>query len=638
LLPYKQREGVFMAKTKLLGTLALLLALVVGIVACDDGSTTSGGGGGPKETEITGLTIASAFAKIGEEEGRNSPYLIKLDPTKDNSIIGSANLAAEFGKEGVQVRLISASSTEAVVNLASAGTQVAGTDITSLFTLTSATTLIIDKDVTLQGYEDTNTTPESDTKNALVVVSDASKFEMRDGSKITGAVNATGVSGTGTPGGAVLVDKNGSFTMKGGEISANTALAGAGVYVRGTNANFTMTGGTIKDNVIFTSGTGGAGVFIAATGADDVDTTFAKAPTFTMEGGIIKGIEAGTPTVGNGGGVYVLGNAAGKAAVFKMTDGEISANNLTAQALGGGVDGGAFGVFTLDGAAAVIKGNTIASDATSKGGGVYVAGDGVFTLKNGLIGGNDVGAAGLGGGVAVVAGATSPAQFIMEGGTIGSAGAVTGNISIKGGGVYLLGNTVSTGEVSFAMTGGEIVGNNVVKASTAIAQQGGGVYVGSLSSFTMGTASQAAAEGPKITGNSAVAGGGVAVYAAVNGSVGVFTMLSGELALNEARGDAVSVGGGVYINGATGGGTAKVFDKKATYAVIYGTGDPKANKAGQSGAVTEHGSIAYYNFVGTGFVDSDANEFYIDANTHKDEAEDILANKSAMNGAWTATT
>lgn len=114
---------------------------------------------------------------------------------------------------------------------------------------------------------------------------------------------------------------------------------------------------------------------------------------------------------------------------------------------------------------------------TTNGGGVFVGGGSLFTMKGGTITGNT--ASEDGGGVRVYVG-----TFIMEGGVI------SGNTAGEyGGGVYV------GGGAKFTMKGGTIGGNIATSG-------GGGVYVGGQSTFSM--------EDGVISGNSASSyGGGV---------------------------------------------------------------------------------------------------------------------------------
>lgn len=176
----------------------------------------------------------------------------------------------------------------------------------------------------------------------LIVVSNGTvnlKGGILSGGKVTGSEN----------GGAVLVGSKGQLNMSGGSITGNTANNGGGVAVNG-GGQFTMTGGDISGN---TANEGG-GVFV------NYSNTWGngwKAGSFTMDGGVIDG---NTALVGEGGGVYVKGEAT-------ITKGAITNNvTLTHKDLGGG--------------------------------GIYIEADGVVTLKNAIITGNT--ANGMGGGIA----------------------------------------------------------------------------------------------------------------------------------------------------------------------------------------------------------------------------------------------
>jgi len=254
----------------------------------------------------------------------------------------------------------------------------------NLFYIPANCTLILGNNVTLNG----------NSKNFLVVYVDGGRFEMRDGSVITGS-NGSGValrtnavftlmggSIRNNKGGGVDVG-NGTFTMNGGTISGNTAgdhsRGGGGVYVYG--GTFIMSSGTISGNIASISN--GGGVFI-------------DSGTFIMSGGSIsKNIASGDSSYG--GGVYVYSDG-----TFTMSGGTISGN--TASYGGGGVCAGAYrGTFTMSGG--TISGNT----TSGYGGGVFVVG--TFTMNGGTISGNT--ASDYGGGVYVYSG-----TFTKTSGTI----------------------------------------------------------------------------------------------------------------------------------------------------------------------------------------------------------------------------
>jgi predicted outer membrane repeat protein len=231
-----------------------------------------------------------------------------------------------------------------------------------------------------------------------------------------------------------IVLENGShFTMTGGEISGNEVNDGGsfygyggGVLMKGANSVFTMDGGVIKENKAVASSLTitfylGGGVAIIDGG------------TFTMIGGSISENKAGH----SGGGVYMEGDGG----TFIMTGGSISENGMDSGGFGGGVYAEGDGVsFTLDGG--VITGNKAAYGA-----GVWIGGEGTtFTMDSGAISGNNA-IGGYGGGVRLNGGVS----FTMNGGEI------SGNTTDgRGGGILMGGTTVLN------MTGGDIKGNTAV--------------------------------------------------------------------------------------------------------------------------------------------------------------------------------
>ncbi len=231
-------------------------------------------------------------------------------------------------------------------------------------------------------------------------------------------------------GGGVWVD--GTFTMNGGAISKNNAVAGAGGVYVANNGGFTMTDGTISGNS--TDGDGG-GVYVESSG------------TFSMNGGIV-GDGNKTSDAGKGGGVFVsdgdftMSNTAAvkgneakygggiyiqEGSEFKMNDGEISENHaITA---GGGI-------CISSGVANMYGGNIFKNEADSAGGGIYIVGDsGAFTMTyDATISDNTA----YRGGGFYNAGAT----FIMKGDAKVSGNHITGG---EGTGAYIKDTNSSTG-------------------------------------------------------------------------------------------------------------------------------------------------------------------------------------------------
>jgi len=178
----------------------------------------------------------------------------------------------------------------------------------SMFTIKSGVTLTLGGNITLRG--------QSSNTAGLVNVNDG-MLVMEDGSKITGNTSSSGSGG--------VYVAAGTFTMKGGEISGNTAGSGGGVEVN--SGTFTMDGGKILGNTA-SSLSGG---------------------TFIMTGGEISDNTAAN----SGSGVYVSGSV------------EISGNTVTK-------DGGA--VYVADGTFTMSGGEVSGNTATDSGGGVYVSG------------------------------------------------------------------------------------------------------------------------------------------------------------------------------------------------------------------------------------------------------------------------
>ena len=215
--------------------------------------------------------------------------------------------------------------------------------------------------------------------------------------------------------------------------------------------------------------------------------------TFTMYGGSITGNTANDSGNGDGGGVCVRNGE------FRMIGGSITGNTAPS---GGGVYVGGQGTFTMSNSASITDNKTVSS---GNGGGVYISGN--FTMSGGEITGNTTHNTGDGGGVFVNHGGTfqmfdgsnitgntgyrgggvsvdrgysayNPGAFTM------SSGNITNNNAQYGGGVYISGN--------FTMSGGEISSNQATGNS-------GGVHVNTDSTFTVSGA-------PKITGNTLKSG------------------------------------------------------------------------------------------------------------------------------------
>ena len=133
----------------------------------------------------------------------------------------------------------------------------------SIFEIGEGVTLILESGITLRG------TTANDSP--LVLVNAGGKLIMNEGSAITGNTN------TGNGGGVFVA---GDFTMTGGVISGNSALAGSGVYVDDGGV-FAMTGGSFVNNV-----TDGPGERIIA--LDKIEVTHIPTQTFHNIGDDLK--------------------------------------------------------------------------------------------------------------------------------------------------------------------------------------------------------------------------------------------------------------------------------------------------------------------------------------------------------------
>ena len=248
---------------------------------------------------------------------------------------------------------------------------VEGTPLTSAGGELTDGSYYLDQDVTLT---DNLTVPE----NATVTL-DLNGFTLQGngtGSVITVEgtlfINDSSTSGAGEItggnaeyGGGIYIGEYGKVEMNGGKISNNQASQfGGGVYLKMRNASFTLKNGEISENTAVK----GAGVYLD------------RYVSFTMEGGSVSN----NTSSHSGGGVF-----ASVSSKFNMSGGEISLNESTNNGGGVCVEGG---YFTMSESAQV-------SNNVSKrqGGGVYVGSNGHFTVNSGKI--TDNTADGQGGGV-----------------------------------------------------------------------------------------------------------------------------------------------------------------------------------------------------------------------------------------------
>lgn len=243
-------------------------------------------------------------------------------------------------------------------------------DFTGKFTVTGEVTLCLNGN-TISGIGD----------GSIITVSENASFTLCD------CVGTGCITGANASIGSVCV--NGTFIMNSGKISGNTAMRGGGVYVDGT---FIMENGEISGNEAYnhnTSCSGGGvyvdgGSFTMKNGKISGNTAdgsgggvYVYGGSFTMENG-----EINDNTAMRGGGVCVDNNTLTmNSGTFIMKNGEIKGNDVVT---GGGVFVAKSCTFTMTGGE--ICGNeAFDEDLAARGGGVYVAYEGTFAMENGTI-------------------------------------------------------------------------------------------------------------------------------------------------------------------------------------------------------------------------------------------------------------
>jgi len=214
-------------------------------------TVSSGSSSGGIDSE-TGLANKLAWIKRNPQSGGN--YIIEVSA---DEYIGLQELSYS-GMSNITITLKGIGSNR-TISLSSIG---------SMFKVCSGVTLVLDKNITLQG--------RSGNTNALVWV-DPGTLIMNSGSSISGNSYMPGYGG-----GVWVGDPGGTFIMNGGTISGNDAMYGGGVYIA-TPGTFIMNGGTISNN----TATYGGGVAVLH-------------GTFTMKNGTISGNSA----TDKGGGVF----------------------------------------------------------------------------------------------------------------------------------------------------------------------------------------------------------------------------------------------------------------------------------------------------------------------------------------------
>lgn len=382
---------------------------------------------------------------------------------------------------------------------------------------------------------------------------------IKDGSlsMASGSITANEIEGAGNGGGIYI--ENGNFTIGSGEVSSNTVASGmgAGVYIVGSNGkgNFTMNGGQIKGNT--TSANNGGGVYI--NGGNFILNAGSITENESADGGgvylnngnfdLIDGEISNNVATGNGGGVYLIGENC----IYKLKNGSILEN----EAENGG------GVYLANGSFILAdsiedQGSISKNTSTAYGGGVYIAGDGDFTMNGGTVVENSTSGED-GGGIYLNGG-----NFILNNGNIKSNSA-----NSRGGGVYLYGGR-------FLMEDGVISGNSS-------RSDGGGACIENNGDFIMNdgdiTGNGKDASGVTLTMN----GGGVYIDG------GSLTVTAGNISSNAS----IDNGGGVYIvNGTVNMGAGRIVDN---HCGLYGGGVYVFNSSAQTKTVNFNGGTMVGN-------------------------------------------
>jgi len=178
---------------------------------------------------VPGSALAGLLAWLRDNARDGENYAIELD---SDASIAPAQAALPTGRSGVTITLRGSGQAREITPNANG----------ALFTVVSGITLVLDKNITLQG--------RLANDHNLVRVNDGGTLVMNTGSRITGNVNAAiATDDLATAGGGVRVNNGGVFVMHDGEISNNTSQywSGAGVQV-GYGGRFDLRGGTISNN------------------------------------------------------------------------------------------------------------------------------------------------------------------------------------------------------------------------------------------------------------------------------------------------------------------------------------------------------------------------------------------------------
>ena len=279
---------------------------------------------GSTETPIT-LTDQTLKGALDWIEGHATTagyatYAIQLDTNETLSgkrVLSYAGTAVEVRIRGYSAVTVTGGTADGLFEVGSGVTLVLGNHLTvsgaglaltdyAGFILVNGGVLEMHAGSTISGldvYQDCGAV----VVGAMSSIAPASAFKMLGGEISGNITSIPGAEETPSSHGAVLLRRNGQFTMSGGSITNNTR----GVVIAGPQASFTMSGGSITGNgKIIENGA----VTVPANGMRAAGVCVGQnlyVGTFTMTGGEISG--NGGPGVGTalppGGGVYVSSKA-----------------------------------------------------------------------------------------------------------------------------------------------------------------------------------------------------------------------------------------------------------------------------------------------------------------------------------------
>ena len=362
-------------------------------------------------------------------------------------------------------------------------------------------------------------------------------------------------------GGAIKTQASIEFINNPTYISENVAPVGAGLYIEGyigtvktgirdlyfnLSEHLRVTNNTAPSYQYDNKTISGLGAGVHFFFGPRMDLDKGSTITVEMDGSIITGnkTEGGEA---KGGGIYFENSSIEGNYTFNimLNSGDVSSN--TSEGYGGGIyvyqgsvsynkdkTGGLLsvtenesnqgaGIFIQTGNLEISNGDISSNiiNGDGNGAGLYISG-GRMEMADGTINGNKINGSGNGGGVYVTGDSSNDS---IKGGFTMIDGAITNNVSIHGGGVY-----INNG--NFIMRDGQISSNGKITDGevTTVTQNGGGVYLDNGDFQLLGGS---------IDNNSATNFGG-GVY--LQGDNCVYTLTSGQINSNSA-----GIGGGVYL-------------------------------------------------------------------------------------------